>query len=494
MDDFRPLEPRNFSFYGFDDIPGSASAVDERIRKLGLRSREPAVEIVEGGVFVPASRSTTGSVINEGGILDEHGTPVETVRIRRPRGQILLGISESTHVSPKNQLGEEVIYLGWLFNQFGHFLLESLARTWFLKEVPPTVRVVFHRTGPPIKQGIIRDMLMLFGIPWSRVLFLEAPTRIRRIFIPEPLYQLSEHAHVRAAEPYRDVARRVLEQRGSRASPQHAYISRRLLPSQLRRIVGERELEAILQENGFLIVHPELLPLVEQVRFFNAHSEYIAAEGSAVHNVLYSLNAPKLHILTNGPPYPDYFLVPSVSEAEASFVHCLKLEDRAGAARNSPRILNLPLLLEYLSEKGFLKKQLRSKITLGNLGYLEGQFKEESLFSYVRKSTIRGIFLSTEEEHEAEDFGKHSWPLSLALADYYYCKEDISKARKMAIQFANLIRLEQDIERLAQFYEDIEAVIKSVSVQFDAECKEIITRVLLERFAIEGVKDASNPA
>ena len=109
------------------------------------------------------------------------------------RGQIvqsLLDASVGGDEHYDHEIDEEIVYLGSLFNHFGHFLMQSLARTWFLTDVNPSVRVLFD---PPSKaSGQLPDwmpqILEAFGVPPERILVLDAPTRLRRLIIPEPLF------------------------------------------------------------------------------------------------------------------------------------------------------------------------------------------------------------------------------------------------------------------------------------------------------------------
>ena len=282
----RALAPDDFSFFGFDDLD---DWLERRLQNVEIRGGTPQVSIVENTVYVPQR------------VAQIKGSQ---------RAEVVKSLLESPAVAYdqyEHEIDEEVVYLGWLFDHFGHFLMQSLARTWFLTEVSPSVRVLFdppHRAwGQPT--GWVHRMLAAFGVPPERILILNAPTRLRRLIIPEPLFEPRGVAHdsvVRAheamARPYQAVAKRLAGD--TTPSEQPLYLSRRRLPPSQRTIVGEGDLEEVLRANGFRIAHTETMTFEDQVRLVNEHTDIFSNAGSAAHNVLFALHEPRLHLLTNG--------------------------------------------------------------------------------------------------------------------------------------------------------------------------------------------------
>jgi hypothetical protein len=272
------LDPDDFSFHGFGDrLP----AVVGSVRRLQVRSGEPRVVTLDNAVFVPVTRGVVdGRPVLEGGIFDEAGRPVPTDGRRPPLQSAPL---------PERVIDEEIVYLGWLFGHYGHFMLESLSRSWVLSQLSPTARVVFHAATVPMRAGQqprtvpwLWQLLEELGVPFERILILDRPARIRRLVMPEPLYDLSHFAHERAPAPFRAVASRILRDGSGGTASQPVYLSRRLLPSPQRQTIGEAELENLLQENGVLVAHPQTMAFEDQVRLFNRHADIIAADGAAV--------------------------------------------------------------------------------------------------------------------------------------------------------------------------------------------------------------------
>ena len=450
---FRALSPGDFSFFGFD---GLMREIEGDIRHVEICGGEPGVSIVEDAVFVPSKQAG---------------------RARVRRGEIATSVRESSPDAAEREVDEDVVYLGWLFNHFGHFLMQSLARTWFLSEVSPSVRVVFHaptRAKWQPANWMLR-ILEAFGVPSARILVLDAPTRLRRLIIPEPLFEPRSVAHdhvVRAheamARPYRAVAQRIAGD--ATPSEQPVYLSRRLLPPSNRTMVGEGELEEVLRENGFRIAHTQTMTFEDQVRLVNEHAHIFSNAGSAAHNVLFALHEPRLHLLTHGSQFsPDYYLYSRISRTPTSFINCLSTGQRPrfkGEHKRTPHLLDSRKLVAYLDQHGFLTRPM----PVWPVGYdaeLRARYDETWLYGYARAVNQRDA-LPPEVEEEALSLASSSWPVSLALA-WYYAERNVARADSLARQCAELAATETDRHRLVSYRKEVTEMAPSLARCCDPE-------------------------
>jgi hypothetical protein len=456
----RPLDPNDYAFYGFGDL-GRFGFLQE----VGIRSGDPRVSVVEDGIFVPSEKTTKGWPAQVGGIVTGSGKPIEAANLRRLGTAIFAGLADPIEVGPAYEVDEEVIYLGWLFDAYGHLLLESLARAWFLREIDPSVRVLFHVDRHPHPGGITRQVLETFGIPFDRILLLDRPTRIRRIQLPEPLYELGYVAHERAAESHRHAAERIV---GNAApSQQPLYLSRRLLASDQRAVVGEAELEDLLRENGFRIAHPETMSFEDQVRMLNGHADIFACDGSAAHGVLFSLGAPRLHYFIGDVVSPDYFLSSTVAGASTTFVNCLDRKQGPAFGRSFPHIANLEMIARYLREHGFLRKHSLAEPAV-HVQELRARYEELWLCRRVRLAS-EGRPLPPADETEARRMATTSWPLSWMLLGHDVQREDLL-VEDLATQFADLLEAERDPQRVAYFRREITRDAASILPELGDKC------------------------
>lgn len=459
---YRPLSSHDFYFYGFTE---SDSILDQYVGGVGIRSAEPQVQLIEGGVCIPAViRSAEGQLEKRpAGILDGDGRRLALGRRASYDSELPSRVSE---------LDEEVVYLGWLINQYGHFLLESLGRVWALNNIDPSVRVVFHastvaipKTLPSKKSNWIWETLKAFGIELDRILVLEEPTRFARILVPDPLYEPLSWAFQCAADPFRGVAKKVLDGKLAQMRSEPLFISRSRLASSQRRIVGEYELEIALRRNGFRIVYPEAMSLEEQIITINQHSDIFAGDGTAAHNVLFALCSPRLHLLSDSRPRLDHFLVPFVAGTQTSFIRCLGSGERAfpqGTGRLFPQLLEPDVMTSYLVEQGFVKAAPQGRVQIKPEA-LRRDFDEAWVYARIRQTTKMLGKVPTDpegqnalqdwEQHEALQIARSSWPVSLALARYYVGIEP-SRVDELSNQYVALVSTESDRMRLAHFRAD----------------------------------------
>jgi hypothetical protein len=405
------------------------------------------------------------------------------------------------------ELDEEVVYLGLLFNHYGRVLLESLARVWYLDRVDPSVKVVFNEANAA-QGGLapwVPEILALFGIPPERILALDAPTRLRRAIVPEPLFEQFYSGHVDMVRPFRDVAARLAGD--SAPSDQPLYLSRRRLSSRQRPVIGEAELEEVLRTNGFRIAYPETMSIANQVRMINAHADIVSPLGSAAHSILFARHQPRLHMLAGRDDIPaNYFLCSALAGAPTTFVNCLGAGGRATATdervrrrvdsfenenkvrpvdldagpQSMPQLLDLAAVTDYLAQRGLLPSQPAAPVRSSNRA-LQERFDDAWLYARVRKASTKST-LPDEIETEAVARAAASWPLSLMLARYYARAKDAAAADAMANQFVTLAEAEPDSERLAYYSGDVHGLAGRIARNCRPSTVDRLNRVLASRF------------
>lgn len=481
-----PLRPGDFSFAGFDDLQ---RPLEQWLGDVGIRRGQPVATTVEDALFVPPSEVGRGEY--EGALLTRDGGPIATAQAHRRYGafgdQIIGTLRQPVPLDHHRVVDEEVVYLGWYYGHFGHFLLESLARTWILDQIDPSTKVVFHVERASDLAGVTLRMLAAFGVPLERVLLLDRQTRLRRVVAPEPLYEISYAAHERMPLAYRRVAATIVG--GGDPAEQPLYLSRRLLPSIQRPIVGEFELEEVLRENGFLVAHPETMSFEDQVRLVNRHRHVFSYSGSTAYLPLFSVRPASLHVLTPGIPFQDYFLVSKVATAEATFVNCLRGENRP-SHYFLPPLVDIAAVADYLESRGFLRRRLRASLA-SRLGSLQPRYDEARLYAYVLHG-IRRDSLPPEVETEALDSARRSWPLSWILAGYY-APRDPDRTDELARNFAALVAEEADLARLAHFHQDVTTRSRRISRHCSAETATLLADVLADRFGIDLAEARERP-
>lgn len=207
------------------------------------------------------------------GILDQTGKPVRRASLERWSRTILLSPQPpADEIVP--HLDEEVIFAGYISHHYGHFLLESLSRLWAYKNSP--LRIVW--AGGQYFEPWSPEIFLMLGIDPDRHLILREPLRFSKIWVPTPGYIIPRMFH----HHQKDALATVECVKGT----EKVYLSRHTFHSPIYNVGGEDRLEERLRSYGWRIVHPETLPVADQVRLFATSRAIAGIEGSALHTAV----------------------------------------------------------------------------------------------------------------------------------------------------------------------------------------------------------------
>lgn len=203
-------------------------------------------------------------------------------RAYRPGGRFCLGVAAPPAGRPEQVLNR-ALYGGMIFDHFGHFVTESLARLWPAAEDPelPLILTQPQRMQVPRLAPWQDEILALLGLG-GRIVMPRGPLKVRDCLIPEPGYEIQftcapEQARFLARVPWRPERGRKL------------WLSRAGLEGRGGNDGGRAQeaIDSALQRAGWSVIRPETLPLPAQLAEY-ARAERIAGEeGSALHGVLF---------------------------------------------------------------------------------------------------------------------------------------------------------------------------------------------------------------
>jgi FkbM family methyltransferase len=173
---------------------------------------------------------------------------------------------------------------GVLWMHFGHFLVESAARLWALDALEATLDGILFipkrpRNGDEVI-GFQRDFADLAGADCT-VACAGTPERVERLIVPGQGVGLGNM--IEGTPEFRAFARDRFAAGIAPEGPEKLYISRSALPQGRGNLIGEPELEARLEAEGYTIYHPQAQDLRHQIATYKAARQVIAAEGSALH-------------------------------------------------------------------------------------------------------------------------------------------------------------------------------------------------------------------
>jgi hypothetical protein len=185
-----------------------------------------------------------------------------------------------------------VLFGGMFWNNFGHFLLESLARLWaydYVKELDPYILFYLHWIPPNYleKKNYAYQALAGFNIPHNRILFTNKPVIINDILIPAQKY-----GYEYCKNPDADFMKFIQSFRYPHILPKgfestdNVYVSRSKIPDGSGKPIGEKLFDDYLVSNGYTIFHPEFYTLYEQLTIYNRAKKIIFCDGGALHGCI----------------------------------------------------------------------------------------------------------------------------------------------------------------------------------------------------------------
>lgn len=192
---------------------------------------------------------------------------------------------------PQEVKGEVFVVDCYHTETYGHYLLEALPRLMLLNQAPAGIEIA---TSIP-RSPTIETLFTGLGVDPARVRHYREPLFCRRAYLPDRLVRLNRSIHPLAREAFSRL-RQVGTGSGTRP-PERVFISRSRI--RRRRLVNEVEIEAIFERYGFRIVHPELLPIEEQIALFGGAGMIAGLGGSAMHNTVFSLPDTKVLMVSS---------------------------------------------------------------------------------------------------------------------------------------------------------------------------------------------------
>jgi hypothetical protein len=217
-------------------------------------------------------------------------------------------------------IDDEVVFIDLICAHFGHAIVDTPARLWYL--LAPELAALRHKRivafgshgvgswlgGRDRWPGYLKHFLNAIGINPARIEVLTQPTRIARAYIPRrlsPLFAAFGYGprYIAAAQT---IGAGLTSFDSMGATPPRVYLSRARLLNDPRHLPndGEARIEWIFAALGFAIIHPETLPLPDQIAALRGASHVAGCVGSHLH--LMAMGArPGVHLFRIAPSFFD---------------------------------------------------------------------------------------------------------------------------------------------------------------------------------------------
>ena len=253
-----------------------------------LSDKELKAPKYNDAILLPIKSRNDGSIWYMGGVLDADGHYIQETALK----------SEVCYNNYKIEgdvpyIDEDVVYIGFYWDHYGHFIIEQLSRLWyFIKNGDKKLKLCYSMANGMPLPGYIKQLFNILGITEQNSIKITEPTRFRSIIIPE-MSTLASNWYTKEYKLIYDTIR-------SRVMPVYndkVYLSRTHFEKSKEYEFGEWYIEKLFAVNGYKIVYPEELSFIEQLSIIKGAKTVACISGSLLHQMLFAQDGAELIVL-----------------------------------------------------------------------------------------------------------------------------------------------------------------------------------------------------
>lgn len=262
----------------------------------------------------------------------------------KPRGQII-NIQQSKNqytviddidycsdIIPCETPNEEItiLYGGYFRHQWGHFLLNSTARLWWLIENQTNMalidKIIFIST-PGEKDcidGNYREFFELLGI-FDKIEIIKNSNSYQKIIVPDISY---EHDKFYAKEMI-GVFNKIKENSSLCGTSNNykefkkIFLTRSKLPGAKYKEFNLFLFDNLWEDNGFKVIAPEKVPLKQLVQILKQAEIIVSVSGSTAHNLVFASSEASITIMERVATINDFQIgISKIFKQNIRYVDC----------------------------------------------------------------------------------------------------------------------------------------------------------------------------
>lgn len=263
------------------------------VYERGIQKRNHlTVEKYDNAVILPFKQVGDDTKLGLGGVLNETGGYVEL-----SRNSTYIGGGYEINVI--RAIDKTVVYCGYLQQQWGHFLVDTVPRLWYALETKEKIdEYVFTAPlwGECLLKGNYLQFMELLGIA-DKVVVINEATKYSRVIVPELSYDYKGFINQNEPEKYYSdqyirtfdyIIEKALDLCGEeQVAYKNIFFTRSRLGWAKERDYGIEAIDSFFKNNGYQILYPEELSLKELIYLMNNCLNFASIQGSASHNILF---------------------------------------------------------------------------------------------------------------------------------------------------------------------------------------------------------------
>lgn len=228
----------------------------------------------------------------------------------------LIGQSPKVVLDEPNFAGveDDCVYFGPLIPHYGHFIVSSLARAWFVQNNwSRHQKIICHSDFAPgehFANTFMGRLVSSLGLDTSCFIRPDQATFFKNVTIPGPAFIEQRLAHTNFIAPMHAIGDALLRDVNISRQSRPAYFSKsKLSPPAVAKLSNENLIDEYLKEAGVDVYYPEQLSLSEQIKIFASYDKILGFAGSSFHTHVFVRNPPRITCATYDPFINANFLM-----------------------------------------------------------------------------------------------------------------------------------------------------------------------------------------
>ena len=247
------------------------------------------VKEVEGAIMLPLKdirKNITDYSPYEGGVCTKEGDFAAGSAILQRRFACNAAYEFNYDTVIKSD--ETVVFGGVFYHHFGIMLLLSLTRFWWIvknRKLPYRIAFLLEPGNSADAENHLKRIIDLLHIPMEQYLIVDKPTEFSKVIIPdETLISADEAVNIKYMDIYHYIRDSIISEYGY-CDVKKLYLSRSRYIKFNNKCDGinEEYYENFYKKRGFTILHPEEMPLEEQIRYIASADEIVSTYGTLSH-------------------------------------------------------------------------------------------------------------------------------------------------------------------------------------------------------------------
>ena len=244
-------------------------------------------QTITNGFILPLKRDV--SINYSGGVVDSNRSFVAGVLRHHINASYEPICARSYEFDDYMISDESVLFGGVIIPHFGHFLIDSLSRLWYVVKnhaVINNYKIVFVGIGNI--PSYVYETLELLGLKQDQVIFLDKVTKFKEIIVPEQSGYTLDFVHREYLTIYNEIALNSI-QRYKGPKYKKIFLSRAKCKTGYK-IIGEDYFAKFYSDHGFKVLYPDEMSIADKVAIVSSADEIVFTCGTIS---LYSLFANK---------------------------------------------------------------------------------------------------------------------------------------------------------------------------------------------------------